>query len=64
VKQLNELHPAQKEIIEHQLLKKFNDFHLTSIVKASQGDEKERQSRLLQQKKFYDHQRDSINKSE
>jgi hypothetical protein len=40
LKQLNELHPAQKEIIEHQLLKKFNDFHLNSTVRANQDEEK------------------------
>jgi hypothetical protein len=61
---LNELHPAQKEIIEHQHLRKFNDFHLTSLTKVAQADEKDRQQTLLQQRKFYDHQRDSINKSE
>lgn len=33
-------------------------------MKAAQIDEKEKQAKLLQQKKFYDHQRDSIIKSE
>jgi hypothetical protein len=38
IKQLNELHPAQKEIIEHQLLKKFNDFQVNSTIRAAQRD--------------------------
>lgn len=33
-------------------------------MKAAQIDDKEKQAKLLQQKKFYDHQRDSIIKSE
>ena len=35
VKQLNELHPAQKEIIQQKLLKKFSDFEQKTNVKAS-----------------------------
>lgn len=52
VKQLNELHPAQKEIIQDQVLKKFGDFQFTSTMKAMQEDEKDRQASLLLRSKF------------
>lgn len=64
VKQLNELHPAQKEIVEHKLLKKYSDFHLLANRKAMQEEEKERQAQLLLRTKFYEQERDNLKKSE
>lgn len=29
------MHPAQKEIIQDKLLKKFEDFHSTTLIKAA-----------------------------
>ena len=57
IKQLNELHPAQKEIIQDKLLQKFGDFHNNSIYKAGNDEEKDRQTNLLLRRKFYDQER-------
>lgn len=64
VKQLNELHPAQKEIIEQALLKKFVDFEHKNRLKAAQEEEKARQAKLLKQSKFNEQERENIKKSE
>lgn len=58
------MHPAQKEIIQDKLLKKFSDFHHTSSLKAMQDEDKEMQAKLYLRSKFYEQQRDNIKKSE
>lgn len=58
------MHPAQKEIIQDQHLKKFDDFHQNTLLKVASAEEKERQGRLLLRKKFNEQQRDNLKKSE
>lgn len=38
IKQLNELHPAQKEIVQEKILKKFGDFQQKSTLRAALKD--------------------------
>lgn len=63
IKQLNEMHPAQKEIIEQKLLKKFVNFEDRSNNRAAQDEEKERQAKLLLRSKFNEQQRENLKKS-
>lgn len=46
------MHPAQKEIIQDRHLRKFGDFHTTTLHSVASAEEKERQSKLLLRKKF------------
>lgn len=64
VKQLNELHPAQKEIIHQRLLKKFGDFHSTSTIRAQQEEDNEKQAKILLRNRFIEQERENLKKSE
>lgn len=57
------MHPAQKEIVQDRLLKKFGDFHERTLNKVVQEEEKERQAKQLLRNKFHDQQRENLKKS-
>ena len=49
-KQLNEIHRAQKDIIQENHLNKFPEFHQKQLIKIGNEEEKEAQMRLLGRK--------------
>ena len=58
------MHPAQKEIIQDRLLKKYGDFHHNTLMHSALEEEKERQANLLVRKQFNEQQRENLKKSE
>jgi hypothetical protein len=58
------MHPAQKEIIQEKLLRKYGEFHNNTLMRTAHEEERERQVKLLLRKKFNEEQRDNLKKSE